>query len=254
MDFTLKTYKSLINAIIKAGYSIQTFEGFIQNPKEKVVVLRHDVDRLPENALKIAKVESDFGLKASYYFRVVPFVFDESIIKECVKLGHEVSYHYEDLSLFRGDSEKAISHFQEKLALFRKLYPLKTICMHGSPLSKWDNRKIWEKYDYKDYGIIAEPYFDIDFNEVFYLTDAGRAWNNDKVNRRDRVSSPIKFNIKSTEDFVHLINSNNAPKKIMLNVHPHNWTNNMLEWYKIWLWQSIKNVLKRILINIVDQI
>jgi len=46
--------------------------------------------------------------------------------------------------------------------------------MHGSPLSKYDNRKIWEKYDYRDYGIIAEPYFDIDFNEVFYMTDKGR--------------------------------------------------------------------------------
>ena len=33
--------------------------------------------------------------------------------------------------------------------------------------------ELWEKYDYRDYGIIGEPYFDIDFDEVFKTsTDA----------------------------------------------------------------------------------
>jgi hypothetical protein len=45
------------------------------------------------------------------------------------------------------------------LEKLREFYPVKTICMHGSPLSKYDNKKIWEKYDYRDYGIIAEPSF-----------------------------------------------------------------------------------------------
>jgi len=70
--------------------------------------------------------------------------------------------------------DKAIKSFEINLSALRKIAPVKTICMHGSPLSKYDNRKIWEKYDYRDYGIIAEPYFDIDFNEVFYMTDKGR--------------------------------------------------------------------------------
>jgi hypothetical protein len=59
--------------------------------------------------------------------------------------------------------------------------------MHGSPFSKYDNKKIWEKYDYRDYGIIAEPSFDIDYDEVFYITDTGRSWNNSKVSVRDKV-------------------------------------------------------------------
>ena len=61
------------------------------------------------------------------------------------------------------------------------LSPVKTICMHGSPLSKWDNRDLWKRYNYRDYGIIAEPYFDVDFDEVFYITDTGRRWDGDKV-------------------------------------------------------------------------
>ncbi len=63
--------------------------------------------------------------------------------------------------------------------------------MHGSPLSKWDNRDLWKKYDYRDFGIIAEPYFDLDFDEVFYLTDTGRRWDGSSVSVRDKVSGQL---------------------------------------------------------------
>ena len=54
MDFTLSAYKQLISTLQFQGYSFQTLENFIQHPnKEKVVILRHDVDRLPGNSLKL---------------------------------------------------------------------------------------------------------------------------------------------------------------------------------------------------------
>ncbi len=55
--------------------------------------------------------------------------------------------------------------------------PVSTVCMHGSPLSRVSNLDLWKKYDYRGLGIIAEPYLDIDFDEVFYLTDTGRRWD-----------------------------------------------------------------------------
>jgi hypothetical protein len=59
--------------------------------------------------------------------------------------------------------------------------------MHGSPLSRYDNRKIWEQFDYRKYGIIGEPYFDVDFSKVLYLTDTGRRWDGEHVSIRDKV-------------------------------------------------------------------
>jgi len=32
-----------------------------------------------------------------------------------------------------------------------------------------------------------EPYFDVDFKEVLYLTDTGRRWDGDAFNIRDKV-------------------------------------------------------------------
>ncbi len=81
----------------------------------------------------------------------------------------------------------AIREFERNLEKLMKISPVKIICMHGSPLSRYDNKKLWEKYDYRDYGIIAEPYFDVDFNEVFYLTDTGKRWDGDSVSVRDKA-------------------------------------------------------------------
>jgi len=135
----------------------------------------------------MARLEDEMGIKATYFFRTIPHTFKPEIIKEIADLGHEIEYHYENLTTCGGDLRLSIDNFRLNLEKLRKLYPVKTICMHGSPLSKYDNRLMWDKYDYRDYGIIGEPYFDVDFSEVLYLTDTGRRWDGDEVSVRDKV-------------------------------------------------------------------
>jgi len=213
-----------------------------------VVILRHDVDRRPGNALVTAKIEKKQGIRASYYFRVVNESFDEAIIKEIADMGHEIGYHYEDLVLARGDFNQAIKSFEGNLKKLRALYPIKTICMHGSPLSRWDNRKIWEIYDYRTYGIIGEPYYDLDFTQVLYLTDTGRKWNGTRMTVRDRVKSGFTHNIKTTFELLEHINNGTLPERILLNVHPERWENNFLAWSRQWLFQNIKNIFKKMIV------
>lgn len=250
MDFTIKTYQKLLNTLQWMGYMFQTFEEFVVNGgHEKTVVMRHDVDRLPGNALKLAELENKMGVKASYYFRVVPQTWKTEIIRQIVSMGHEVAYHYEDLTLSKGVYEQAINHFTEQLSRFREFYPLRTICMHGSPLTKWDNRKLWEKYDYHNYGIIAEPYFDVDYKKVFYITDTGRSWNNTSVSIRDTVSSGFQIKIKSTTHMISLIRAGSMPGKIIINVHPQRWFNPGWGWMKELMMQNMKNVAKRVIVR-----
>ena len=117
--------------------------------------------------------------------------------------------------------------------------------MHGSPMSKWDNKKIWEKYNYKNYGIIGEPYFDINFDEFYYLTDTGRKWDGDKVSVRDKVKSTFDLHFHSTTDIINGISK--LPNKIMITTHPQRWSNNQIIWIKELILQSIKNIVKRII-------
>lgn len=47
VDFTFETYSESLKALQRQGFCFQTVEGFMADSLERVVVLRHDVDRLP---------------------------------------------------------------------------------------------------------------------------------------------------------------------------------------------------------------
>ena len=223
----------------------------MQNPAEgKVIVLRHDVDLKAENSLATAKIEHSLGICASYFFRVVPQSDKPHIIKEIASLGHEIGYHYEDMSICGGDTEKAIDHFKDKLQYFRQFYPVKTICMHGAPRSRFDGKDLWKKYDYRDYGIIGEPYFDVDFNQVFYLTDTGRCWDGSKFSVRDKVQSSFTQSYHSTNQIIVAAQDGTLPTRIMITTHPQRWTDSKPQWIKELLLQNAKNIAKRILLTI----
>lgn len=249
MDFTQFLYKELLETLLSSNYTFQTFENFIKNPAQKTVVLRHDVDKLPANAVDLAKIEKGLGIAASYYYRIVRQSNQPDQINIVKELGHEIGYHYEDLTLAKGDMKKAIALWEKNLEYFRSFYPVSTACMHGSPLSKWDNRLIWQEYDYKSYGIIAEPYFDVDYNQVFYVTDTGRNWNNTNASVRDKVKSGFNIPISSTRHFINLAENGELPDKIIINTHPQRWFNPGPGWVKELVSQKIKNQVKKLLIR-----
>jgi len=250
IDFTFSAYKLLLKALISQGYVFQTFEQFLENPASKAVALRHDVDKLPTNALKMALLENESGISGSYYFRVVPEVWDQVVLESVAELGHEIGYHYEDMTIAKGDHLKAFQHFDLQLRRFRQIYPVKTICMHGSPLSSYANRDLWLNHDYKDFGIIGEPYFDVNFKEVFYITDTGRKWNNTRANVRDRVQSGFDIPIKNSFHLIELAQKGALPGQMMITVHPQRWHDRWWPWVKEIVGQSVKNIIKTGLVTV----
>lgn len=249
MDFTLKMYRLLLNTLLHQNYSFQTFEKFIDNPAKRVVILRHDVDLNPLNSLDTAQIENELNIKGSYYFRIVSGSYDPEIIRNINNLGHEIGYHYEDMDLALGEANKAIELFETALKKLRSIATISTACMHGSPRSKFDNRDLWKSFNYRDFGIKGEPYFDIDFSKVFYLTDTGRCWDGEKFNIRDKVKSHFKYNIHSSYDFIKHINNDWLPEQIMITVHPQRWDDSVIPWLKELVLQNCKNVVKRFIIN-----
>jgi hypothetical protein len=98
-DFTLEKYKKLCLALLDSGYTPLTVYSYLTGkPKNnKLVVLRHDIDRRPGNALRMAELEHELGIQSTYYFRF-PYTFKPDIIGKIHDLGHEIGYHYEVLS------------------------------------------------------------------------------------------------------------------------------------------------------------
>lgn len=287
MDFTLKIFQNLLQTFLKNGCNFITFQQYINSSTataskhsnnstlqhfnnsttkplnfsaSKQIILRHDVDRLPQNALQTAITEYELGIKGTYYFRIVSESYDLNVMKKIAELGHEIGYHYEDVDLvykkLRNNGKNieidelrdlAYESFCENLKKLRENFDIKTICMHGSPKSKYDNKLIWEKYNYRDLGLIGEPYFDIDYNEFAYFTDTGRRWNGVNVSIRDKVNSKYKFNFRSTYQIIK--NIDKLPSKILLTIHPERWNDKFYLWSKELVWQNTKNIVKWLLVR-----
>jgi len=158
--------------------------------------------------------------------------------------------------------------------------------MHGSPISRWDSRLLWQYYDYREFGIELEPYFDINFEEMLYLTDTGRRWNGSNFSVRDKGSmvgkalsvkcdedrfnywgrKPIlgslinmtpestefqaRYNYTSTNDIIRAAKEGKLPDRLMITFHPQRWSDKTLPWVKELVCQNVKNVGKYFLIKI----
>jgi len=253
-DFTIERYREFLEALLNKGFSFLKVCEYYANHEmlnnankgmrkdaNRFVLLRQDVDKLPQNSLALARIQKEIGIRSTFYFRAVKRSFVPEVIEEIAGLGHEIGYHYEDLSLAAkrlkaeggrqkwGSNDKiqdtsnkiqvsssdqevqqltdqrnnlehgtwnteqlfeaAIESFGRNLERLRKCDDVKTICMHGSPRSKWDSRLLWKYYDYREFGVDCEPYFDLNMESMLYLTDTGRRWNGSNVSVRDKAQS-----------------------------------------------------------------
>ncbi|MCO5262757.1 MAG: hypothetical protein M9901_07760 [Lentimicrobium sp.] len=246
---------------------------------QPIILLRHDVEARYGNALKLAQLQHGLGIKGTYYFRIYPHKDNEAVIRKIVALGHEIGYHYDDLTECRGDYEKAILRFQKNLEYLRRFGPVTTATMEGAPLSGYDNRDLWAvrplvtersrsaspapssaspaprpHFHYRDFGIKTEPYFDIDFSEFFYLTDTGRRWDGWKFSVRDKI--PVHQDrwiqqglvFRGTGEIIKAARAGALPARIMITVHPQRWNDAFLPWAKELLWQNVKNQGKLVLV------
>lgn len=300
MDFTLNTYKRLINSLLNHNYLMLPFKDFLNDTSERAVCLRHDADADPERSLRISGVLSDYGIRGTFYFRAVSGSWDENIIRMIAQGGHEIGYHYEDMcsswveikkeagSMAREENnekmiaEKSIGSFVKNLEKIREVVPVSTICMHGSPLSRWDSRLLWKYYDYRDFGITGEPYFDIDAATTLYLTDTGRRWNGEKMAVRDKPGKTSeenkdfrgwkihparnslmnmteesqelqeRYNFRSSFQIIEAVENEEFQGRALMVFHPQRWTEDIIAWSRELIWQNIKNMAKYIMVSTRD--
>ena len=256
MDFTRQKYREFISQLKFCGYEFITYAEYCGGKlPQRFVILRHDVDLKPLNSFGVAKDEKKIGAKATYYFRAVPESWDDEIIVLIHQMGHEIGYHYESLTTCKGDLQRAFGVFAKNLERLRKLAPVSTICMHGSPRSPYDSKDIWKLYDYKDLKIIGEPYLTTDFSKMLYLTDTGRRWDGYKVSVRDKIEDYQEqwnekgWSFHSTDDIIKALKENKLPDQLMITTHPQRWNDFGMAWITELLTQNVKNIVKAIIVR-----
>ncbi len=249
-DFTFGKYQELCHVLRERGYSPFTVRDYLEEKSSKnkrAVILRHDIDRKTLNALHMAELESALGISSTYYFRY-PYTFDPEIIRRIRNMGHEIGYHYETLSKTKGNHEEAIRLFERELTAFREKAgcEIKTICMHGSPLSPHDNRDLWKHFDFREFGIAGEAYLSLEGEDIRYFTDTGRNWGG-KYSVRDRLPGGEAIHVKTTDDLIAWITSV-ARDDLYLTIHPQRWARDWGEWALNYVRDAVTNIGKTVIL------
>jgi len=230
-DFTLGKYENLCRAIADSSYTTVTLADYLAMRKQptngKYIIMRHDVDRMPERAVGTAEVERRHGIKATYYFRQQKGTYIPEIMDRIGAMKHEIGYHYETLDKSRGDREAARALFVRELAGFRRRYDVKTVCAHGNPLTRNDNKDIWKGSQFSELGLLGEAFLSLDFRQFAYFSDSGRTWlktDSQKMPGKDSVSTAFDYIVpKSTDDVIRIIRWGSLPNICIL-THPERWS------------------------------
>ena len=100
-DFSYRHYEECIRLAKARSYQFYCFREHGEELEEKSIFMRHDVDHCLDLAVKMAKFESEAGIKSTYFVRVHAKNYNalslESSrkLRSIIGLGHEIGLHYE---------------------------------------------------------------------------------------------------------------------------------------------------------------
>ena len=249
---TFASFKKLCDFLVSSNtYVFLTCSEKIKcSDKKKVVYLKHDVECNPKNALKIAKIEAAFGIRATFYFQVDLVEKNPSTVIDIANLGHEIGYHYDVLDECNGNFESAKNAFNKALKVFEDVsINIKTVCPHGNPVlerSNWtSNKDFFRDHDvakaYTDItDIIVNPQ-DAFEGPITYISDTGYFWKViSNVSFDDRITT-VDTPLDIMADFQEISTPN-----IVISSHPHRWvTNDVIAVYLRYRFLLLKFIFKK---------
>lgn len=173
IDFTFEDYRQILKLFDERDYTWTNYEGEIETGG---AVLRHDVDYSPRKALKLAEIEAEHGVTATYFFLVrSPFynLFEPETVetvRTIERLGHDVGLHFSTHAHWSEEPSEQALHRQietEFELLDRAAEtPVQIVAFHNPP--DWTQGRTFDSF-----VSTYEPRF---FDDVAYVADSDQRW------------------------------------------------------------------------------
>ncbi|HAG17292.1 MAG TPA: hypothetical protein DCG69_12340 [Bacteroidales bacterium] len=208
--FTYAHYEKLLQVLSNEKFVVLPLQNFKDsiNDEKVLIGMRHDVDCHPFKALEMAKMEHNYGIRASYFFlssaaytgkfnanKFERNLCMKAIYLEIQNLGNEIGIHNDLISIMIEHNADPFVFNKEELTYFKSIgINIVGTAAHGSAISSKTvkNYQIFSNFaqqniiEYNsryyfigthslaEYGYLYEAYF-IPFNR--YFSESGGVWS-----------------------------------------------------------------------------
>jgi len=171
-SLTLEHYREILEAALEAGYE---FRGFHQpfSSAGRVLYLRHDLDICIEEALDMATLEAELGVRSTYFILVNSPIYNPlaedslKLLQDIQRKGHWIGLHI-DPALFLEHSPSGVEkHVVELLDFYKIKIPLVPVISFHRPRSDVLGR---------DFSAFVSAYSSRFFNKIKYISDSRGVW------------------------------------------------------------------------------
>lgn len=213
--FTHEHYRYIIHSALQSGYqfiSYSDLRNYVAST-QNICLLRHDCDNDLSAALSIARIESEMGIRSTYFVMLRSAIYNllsfpsKNIVKEIISLGHWVGLHFDAQPYEQMESRDLAIHVDRERALLSDEFNVSVdvVSFHQPSFRILENQiKI----------NCLNTYDRLDMAGVHYLSDSNMRW-------KEGCPSEI-FHQKQYQ-------------KLQLLLHPEWWTSREINLDQKWL-------------------
>lgn len=127
MPFTYAGYIQMLNLLKENGYQIVDYHNWIEH--DKCVILRHDVDNDMAQALSMARIEYNQGIKSTYFVLLTSSFYNlysnrnRGILRKIQNMGHTIGLHFDETAYQEdvGKVEQTARNIKEELNILSEM-------------------------------------------------------------------------------------------------------------------------------------
>lgn len=180
MEFTYTAYRELLDFLRQGGYAFTDYHDYQSYPR--CVILRHDIDNSLPQALRLAEIEAEEGVKSTWFVLLRTDFYNpasaasQRILCRLGELGHEIGLHFDEMAYASESGIGSYASSSTEELIVREAGILADIC--GCPIttvSMHRPSKATLEADMQIPGMV-NSYGQTFFHDFKYLSDSRRRW------------------------------------------------------------------------------
>lgn len=192
-DFTDKNYRKLLR-IAKKNYNFIGYNDYKKSGKN--IILRHDLDFSVHRSYKLAQIEAQEKIKATYFINMHSDFYNlleneiVDLIDKIVALGHNIGLHFDPV-FYENDFDKLVKYLIWEKSILEKIFnrPVNVFSFHNPGVGNWlDVNK--EKI-----GGMLNAYSTYFKENYHYCSDSNGYWRFERLNDVLKEAKEMKLHI-----------------------------------------------------------